>query len=330
VAITPVAVGGTASSSSTSSLQTNAVTYTVGNALIIFVLLHSASATVSGITTTVSDTATFVARVTSGTLTVECWYIASLVGGSTRFTAAISGGPVAADEFSYQFSGVVAFGNHTTNTASAAGSLATTSLTTQDSNNFIVCGFGSDGANAWSASFTTGTFRQRTGVSGAEGSQGDNTSASPAAITCAAALSSGTANLAAIAFELRTSSGGGTTYFQSLAGGLTPGGALGPEATFHQLVGAGVIPAGSLVKTTLKNLVAAGLAPAAALVKLANKNLTAASLTPGGNLVTSFLYQQALTAALSFSGAVAGMIVAAATAVSWLARSLASTRRRAG
>jgi hypothetical protein len=195
--------------SGSNQIVSGVFTPTAGNTLVAAITINSGSVTVSSVTTNAGtgDTATFVARKVSGTCTVEIWYILSCQSSSSRMTVNLSGSTTAS-LICQEYSGVVAIGTNANNSALTASSLSV-ALTTQDTNNFSVVGLGSDGANAWNSSFSAGTFRQRGGTGNANGVMGDGTAASPSSVTCTGSLSLGTGNLAGVAVELRTSSGGG-------------------------------------------------------------------------------------------------------------------------
>jgi nitrogen fixation protein FixH len=89
------------------------------------------------------------------------------------------------------------------NTASGTSTSATITVTTEDSNDWVVCGI-SDGINALTV--TVGNSRQATTGGASKTVLLDNTVVSPGSVTCTATLTSSA--WAAAVIELRTTGGG--------------------------------------------------------------------------------------------------------------------------
>lgn len=110
--------------------------------------------------------------------------------------------------FISEYSGVQAIGTSTVATGTA--STQTISITTQDANNFVVCGSALNSALTYTA--VTGTIRDQQ-VEGASSSSVliDNTAASASSVTCAVSTGSGN-NWSMVAVELRSTAGGPTVF----------------------------------------------------------------------------------------------------------------------
>lgn len=138
----------------------------------------------------------------------------------------------------------------------------------------------------------------------------------------------------AFVWYLAVGPGGATVYNQSVAGGLTPAGALVNRPT--KIMAGGLTPAGALVKRATK--IAAGtVTTAGALVKRATK-IVAGALTPSGAVTRTKTYLQILAGTVTSSGTVvkratkvlAGSLTPAGGVVKRAAKILAGSLTPAG
>ena len=143
------------------------------------------------------------ASATNGVLTGELWTTAAgaaLASTSVTITYATTTHSGASAE---TYTGVVALGNIATPTTGTSAN-PSISLNTQDLNNIVASGIGAGpSANTWAAA----TGNLRTSIVGTathmESAGVDNTSVTPASVTCSATLS-GSEAWVAFAIELRT------------------------------------------------------------------------------------------------------------------------------
>lgn len=132
-----------------------------------------------------------------------------------------------------------------------------------------------------------------------------------------------------IVFAVRPATGGGTTYNQSVSGGITPAGALVRQD--NKVLAGGATPGGTLNRSTAKRP-SGGLTPAGAVTRQAGKPLIGAAtptgavakqigksasgtLTPAGSLVTLKAVVRAFAGSLTPAGALARQTGKALTGV---------------
>lgn len=182
-----------------------------GNTLVATCALGNTSSSISSITDS-GSTWTLRAYINNGTaVRSELW--STTAGGSVAsksFTIAMSAGTPASCALE-EYSGVGSLGTTATSYGNSGNWSVT--LTTQDANDFIVAGLGANSYYGYSA--TAGTIQQKAGVTSNAGSDYvetvlcDNTAAAATSLSCAS-VSSPIA-WAAVALELRTGAGGGST-----------------------------------------------------------------------------------------------------------------------
>jgi hypothetical protein len=191
-------VNGTKATSSGGAVATLTATYspTAGNNVTLFLITAGAVTGVSCVDnnsnaltpgTTITNTdeiLPFSGTAVSGATSYKCTW--TTTRGSTIVLGEYSG----VSSFNLSLSG---------NTASGSTSPATITATTQDNNDFFVCGL-SDGANA--ITVTTGNSREAE-TTGPKSVLVDNTSATPGGVTCAGTLTASAWVAAGV--ELRTS-----------------------------------------------------------------------------------------------------------------------------
>ncbi len=191
-----------AASSATCTLAASTAT---GNLVIVHVALNNSTAeTVSSVSDSGGSSYSQIIGFTGpSTARSELW--STTVSGSKASTSVTVNLSAASDKFVIdvgEYSGVAALGVTATGQQTTAN--PTISLTTQDNNNWMVVGFSGNGTNAFSAS--VGNLRANAHTTGGTGNEGgaemDNTSATPASVTCTA-TNADTA-WAKTAVELRT------------------------------------------------------------------------------------------------------------------------------
>ncbi|HET7150874.1 MAG TPA: hypothetical protein VFI60_05650 [Candidatus Acidoferrum sp.] len=198
--------GGHNGTANTGTALTVTATITANDTAVVITEVAATSAVVS-----VVDTGGSVyskqASISNGTFTMEIWSTAvGAAKASTSVTITYGTTHVARGAAVGDYSGVVALG--ITNTASGSASPATVSLTTQDANNFVVAGLGTSSATTQTFTAQNGSIRETTTLAGSNGTLVDNTAASPSSVTDSATYSVA-GNWAAVALELRSTSGGG-------------------------------------------------------------------------------------------------------------------------
>jgi hypothetical protein len=178
------------------------ISTTAGNDVIVSLSTDN-TATVTSVTDTggnaYSQRALFASSATA--LRTEIW-LARNVTAATSVTANLTGVATNVVVSVAQYSGVSRFAQYATNSSGGTvGTTATASLTTQNSNNFVVAAFAS--VQGYSAS--VGNLRTQGGANpNLTGAISDNTSASSAAVANTVTLG-GISNWTAVALELETS-----------------------------------------------------------------------------------------------------------------------------
>lgn len=181
-----------------------------GNTVVVTCALGSTASSIVSITD--SGSAWAQRAFVNGTgVRSEIW--STPAGGSvasTSFTVSISG-PVPTSCGLEEYAGVQSLGN--TATSYAISGSWSISLTTQDPNNYVVAGLGANSYYGYTA--VAGTIEQLAGLTPNSGNNYvetalcDNTAATATSVSCASV--SGPTAWAAIALELRTGGGSGTT-----------------------------------------------------------------------------------------------------------------------
>lgn len=211
-------VGGATSASSSSAGTTKTISYspTAGNTLLVFGAgVGVAISKVSDNIDTTGATYSKVAGPSTNTVEGEIWSsgVGGVQAGVTTITVTFASSTRNAVGCG-EYSGVHAFGN-VNNSATGSSASPGASVTTQDANNFVVCGMSREGTSTWSTRSGAGTLRKSLAGAGSTTPGigiSDNTSASPGSVTAGATISSSGA-WCACAIELR----GPSTYAVSLS-----------------------------------------------------------------------------------------------------------------
>ena len=177
-----------------------------GNDLIVVAAIGDDPDPPAAVTSVTATDATFtlVNAITNATSRAEIWSARNIPAGITSVTVNTASATVF-NVLVGEYSGVGSLGS--SSTASGTGTNPTISLTTQDSNNWVVGGFSTEGTAIGSFSAQTGNLRASglalgDGAPDVAGALTDNTSASPASVTNSVTGSSG--NWSAAAVELRS------------------------------------------------------------------------------------------------------------------------------
>ena len=180
------------------------ITYspTTGNRVVLWI---DTNAVVSSLACSDNNSNSLTAgpAIANGTSPVLAGFYGLAITGATSYTCTWTTTAVSAITIE-DYSGASSFNASLSgNTASGSSTSATITVTTQDSNDWIVCGI-SDGINTLTV--TVGNSRQATTGGSNKTVLLDNTVVSPGSVTCTATLSSSA--WAAAVIELRTTGGG--------------------------------------------------------------------------------------------------------------------------
>jgi hypothetical protein len=198
--ISAVGTGAKGNNTGTGTGVTLAYTPTTGNVVIIYL------ATSSGTSPSCTDgTTTLTAGPTVAPF--SSWYLSSATASHTAFACSWTGS-VAWNATLQEYSGNTGGINAalTGNTATGFSATASITVTTQDANDWVVCGL-SDSANTITA--TVGTSRVQSTLGSDRITVLDNTVASAGSVTCTGTVTSTSWSAAAIELRLNAAAPGG-------------------------------------------------------------------------------------------------------------------------
>ena len=325
-AAAPIArVGGAHSNTGNASAATSlSIPYSSGNGntVVAVCALGNVSSTISSITDS-GSTWSLRAAVNNGTaVRSEIW--STTAGGSvasSSFTVNVSGGSPLSCALE-EYSGVLSIG--ATNTNEATSGAASVSLTTQDSNDYIVAGFGANSYNGYTV--TSGALAQFAGVTSNSG--GDYVEmtmcdmAVPAATTVACAAAAGSSPWAAPALALRSIITGSIPSITGVTGsGITATSATitwttdqpsSSQVEFGTTASYGSYSAYNTAFSTTHSVILTGLIPGTTY------DYAALSTNPGGTMATSHNFTFATqTAPPAIQGVTVGSITPTSAMVTW-------------
>lgn len=188
----------TSSTASSTATISNATT-AIGDCVVVMVGIENTAVSVSSVTDAGGNTYMFLGAKTNSTGRVELWGFVSAKASTGTITVHFTGGTTAYEVAAWIGTGVLGFGVTVQN--SGTSTTPSVSLTTQDSNNWIMAGAVHVGTGAFT--IATGNLRKDTSAGSAnDGVIGDNTVASPGSVTNSYTITSSAWAIAAV--ELRT------------------------------------------------------------------------------------------------------------------------------
>lgn len=199
--------GAFAQTSSTTSTQTDTLTHTstAGDNIAVFVGWKTTTRTLTSITATGCHFFPKSAKWTNSTNVAGQWYMGSHCPAISSIAVTLSGGGVFTTDVEEYNPNILSFGliTHATGSSTACSG----SLTTQESNNFVLMGcVALETTGGYNMAASVGNLRDSgrtgTGTSNIAGGACDNTAASPGSVTCT--ITTGNVQWLAVSFELRT------------------------------------------------------------------------------------------------------------------------------